>query len=186
MLVLITAISTSIVLAQPNTTGKGTASPGGEKTTKTKLLEAGAEMLQSEGPINAIHQNVCGFHFYSGQSKRQITAYHYCSHQKEDFLQCIIYDSDAKNARLIGIKYIIGEDLFNGLPEEEKKFWHSHRYEVMSGQLVAPRVPGVAEKEVMKKLVSTYGKTWHTWQIDRGDKLPLGVPQLMMGFTADG
>jgi len=38
----------------------------------------------------------------------------------------------------------------------------------------------------MKKLVTTYGKTWHTWQIDRGDKLPLGVPKLMMGFTADG
>lgn len=38
----------------------------------------------------------------------------------------------------------------------------------------------------MKKLVTTYGKTWHTWQVDRGDKLPLGLPKLMMGFTADG
>jgi hypothetical protein len=24
------------------------------------------------------------------------------------------------------------------------------------------------------------------WQVDRGDKLPLGIPQLMMAFTADG
>ena len=38
----------------------------------------------------------------------------------------------------------------------------------------------------MKQLVGTYGKTWHTWQVDRGDQLPLGIPQLMMGFTADG
>ena len=38
----------------------------------------------------------------------------------------------------------------------------------------------------MKKLVTTYGKTWHTWQVDRGDKIPLGLPKLMMGFTADG
>ena len=38
----------------------------------------------------------------------------------------------------------------------------------------------------MKVLIGTYGKTWHFWQVDRGDKLPLGIPQLMMGFTADG
>ena len=38
----------------------------------------------------------------------------------------------------------------------------------------------------MKVLIGTYGKTWHTWQVDRGDKLPLGIPQLMMAFTKDG
>jgi hypothetical protein len=38
----------------------------------------------------------------------------------------------------------------------------------------------------MAKLVNTYGKTWHTWHTDLDKRLPLGVPQLMMGFTADG
>lgn len=38
----------------------------------------------------------------------------------------------------------------------------------------------------MKQLVGTYGKTWHTWHTDREKSLPLGMPQLMMGFTADG
>ena len=38
----------------------------------------------------------------------------------------------------------------------------------------------------MEKLVTTYGKSIHLWQVDRGDKLPLGPPKLMMGFTADG
>ena len=38
----------------------------------------------------------------------------------------------------------------------------------------------------MKKLMGTYGKTWRTWQVDHTDRLPLGIPQLMMGFTADG
>src|SRR5260370_39124990 len=42
------------------------------------------------------------------------------------------------------------------------------------------------DKELMKALIGTYGKTWHTWQIDRDEKLPLDIPQLMMGFTADG
>ena len=103
----------------------------------------------------------------------------------EEFLQCVIYDSDKPDARLIGIDYIISEKLFQTLPEE-KRFWHSHVYEVKSGSLIAPRLPDLAENELMKKLIGTYGKTWHTWQVDRGDQLPLGVPQLMMGFTADG
>jgi hypothetical protein len=34
-------------------------------------------------------------------------------------------------------------------------------------------------------LVTTYGKTFHTWQYDRDD-FPYGIPQLMMGLTQDG
>ena len=33
--------------------------------------------------------------------------------------------------------------------------------------------------------MTTYGKTFHTWQYDRDD-FPYGIPQLMMGFTQDG
>jgi len=99
--------------------------------------------------------------------------------------QCVIYDSDEPNAKLIGIEYIISAKLYSALPDQEKKLWHSHIHEVKSGELIAVGVPDVAEKEVMKDVINTYGKTFHTWQIDKDD-LPLGIPQLMMGFTADG
>lgn len=138
------------------------------------------------GPIQAVHARVCGFHFYSGDIKRAVRVDHYCSHLNPDVFQCIIYDSNAENARLIGVEYIISEAIFLQLPPEEKKLWHSHRYEVMSGLLLAPDLSAAAEAALMRELVSTYGKTWHFWQVDRGDKLPLGLPKLMMGFTADG
>jgi len=57
---------------------------------------------------------------------------------------------------------------------------------VKSGELIAPGVPELAEHAFMKDLVTTYGKTWHTWQIDRDYNFPMGIPQLMMGFTRDG
>jgi hypothetical protein len=142
--------------------------------------------LADPGPIRAVHARVCGFHFYSGDMKRAVRVDHYCSHLNPDVFQCIIYDSNAENARLIGVEYIISEAIFIQLPAEEKKLWHSHRYEVMSGLLLAPGLSAEAEASLMKDLVSTYGKTWHLWQVDRGDKLPLGLPKLMMGFTADG
>lgn len=163
------------------------ARAGGEhKHAKTKVLEAGAEMLQSEAPLQSIHAHVCGFHFYNGDLDRQVIAHHYCSHLGEDMMQCVIYDSDKPDAKLIGIEYIISAKLFETLDPDEKKLWHSHVHEVKSGQLIAPRIPAAAEKELMKDLVGTYGKTWHTWQVDRGDKVPLGIPQLMMGFTKEG
>ena len=160
--------------------------PGEAKSGKTRMLEAGAELLQREAPLRRIHAHVCGFHFYNGEPGRQVRADHYCAHLNDEVRQCVIYDSDKEDARLIGIEYIISERLFRELPEEEKKLWHSHRFEVKSGQLIAPGLPEVAENALMEELVTTYGKTWHTWQVDRGDALPLGVPQLMMGFTADG
>ena len=47
------------------------------------------------------------------------------------------------------------------------------------------RCPEAAERAYFKDLVSSYGKTFHTWQIER-DNFPYGIPQLMMGFTQDG
>jgi len=147
---------------------------------------AGEKRPSTEGPLGAIHAHVCGFHFYGGDLMRALRVDHYCSHLNADVFQCIIYDSDQPNARLIGVEYIISEALFRQLPAEEKPLWHSHRYEVLSGLLVAPGVSAPAEQELMQELVNTYGKTWHLWQVDRGDQLPLGLPRLMMGFTADG
>lgn len=160
--------------------------PGHKETMRTKILSAGAEVLQKFDPINEIHVTVCGLHFYSDAPERQVVAHHFCSHLNNDILQCVIYDTNKTNARLIGVEYIISEEVFKTLPEDEKRFWHSHRYEVKSGQLVALRIPEAVENALMKDLQTTYGKTWHFWQVDRGDELPLGIPQLMMGFTQDG
>lgn len=103
-----------------------------------------------------------------------------------DLMQCLVYDGNHPQARLVGFEYIVSAKLFRTFPEEEKKLWHSHRFEVKSGQLVAPGLSEDAEKTLMKDLVSTYGKTWQTWQADRNDQVPMGIPQLLMGFTADG
>ena len=160
--------------------------PGAEETAKTKVLETGAAVLQDRPPIEAINAYLDGFHFYNGKMDVQMEAHHYCSILNEDVIQCTIYDGNVKDAKLMGVEYIISEKLFTGLPEQEKALWHSHVQEVKSGQLIAPGIPEVAEHELMEKLIHTYGKTWHTWHTDLDKDLPRGMPQLMMGFTADG
>jgi hypothetical protein len=160
--------------------------PGADESTKTKALEAGAALLQDKPPIDAINSYLDGFHFYNGNMKAQMEAHHYCSLLNDELTQCVIYDGNVKEAKIMGVEYIISARLFDGLPDKEKALWHSHVHEVKSGQLIAPGIPDLAEHELMEKLVGTYGKTWHTWHTDLQKTLPLGVPQLMMGFTADG
>jgi hypothetical protein len=166
--------------------GTGDAIPGREKSAKSTMLGMGADLLQNDGPISAINMYLDGFHFYADDMGRQIEAHHYCTHVNEDFFQCVIYDGNARDARLIGIEYIVSERLFRTLPEEEKPLWHSHRFETTSGALIMPGIPEAVEHTAIADLVSTYGKTWHTWQVDRDPSLPTGIPQLMMGFTAEG
>jgi hypothetical protein len=54
----------------------------------------------------------------------------------------------------------ISEALFDTLEAEEKKSWHPHNYELLSGQLVLPSIPDVAEKAALAKKINSYGKTW--------------------------
>lgn len=142
--------------------------------------------------------NICEFlhalHIYADSAKQNVTRYveatHYCAHVRNGLRQCLIYDSPEKDARLIGVEYMIPKHVYLTLPDDEKKLWHSHDFEVKSGMLVLPKPQGAdpeewekAETEAMKEVVGLYGKTWHFWQIDRGDQLPLGHPVLMGSLT---
>lgn len=169
-----------------NDTHSNVTAPGSEKQTSTKVLEAGADLLQDKPPLEQLNTYLDGFHFYNGTPSSQMEAHHYCSMLNEEVTQCVIFDGNVKQSHLMGVEYIISARLFAQLPESEKAYWHSHAHEVTSGQLIAPAVPEPAEHALMTKLANTYGKTWHTWHTDKDKSLPLGVPQLMMGFTADG
>lgn len=75
--------------------------------------------------------------------------------------------------------------IFDTLPAEEQKLWHSHAHEIKAGLWVNPRVPNMLEKPELEQLAGTFGKFWCTWQVDRGDRLPMGAPALMMSPQAD-
>lgn len=169
-----------------NNSPSNVEAPGGEKKTDTKILEAGADILQAKTPLKRFNAYLDGFHFYNGNINAQMEAHHYVSQLNEDVHQAIIFDGNGDDAKIMGVEYIISEKLFKTLPEEEKKLWHSHVYEVKSGELIAPGIPDTAELALMHKLVSTYGKTIHTWHTDQQRTLPLGSPMIMMGFTKDG
>ena len=87
---------------------------------------------------------------------------------------------------------MISAALYKTLDSSERKLWHSHVFEVKSGMLILPGPEGLptgiweeAETKEMEQVIGLYGKTYHFWQVDRGDKLPLGEAQLMMSLTKE-
>lgn len=167
-------------------TGSNVKAPGNEKTAKSKVLGIGADVIQDKTPLSKMSVYLDGFHFYNGNMNGQMEAHHYVTQLNEDLHQAIIFDGNDADAKIMGIEYIISEKLFSQLSSEEKRLWHSHHYEVTSGTLIAPGIPDDVEHELMENLITTYGKTVHTWHTDKDLKLPLGGPMLMMGFTEDG
>ncbi|CAK7350343.1 unnamed protein product [Dovyalis caffra] len=164
--------------------------PGKTMSMERHMLDKGAQMLQSLKPVKEMSQHACTFAIYSHDMSRQIETHHYVTRISQDFLQCAVYDSDDSHGRLIGVEYIVSDVIFEALPPEEQKLWHSHAYEnrlwaqIKSGLWVNPRVPEAVVKPELENLGKTYGKFWCTWQADRGDRLPLGAPALMVSPQA--
>jgi hypothetical protein len=164
--------------------------PGSEKTPKTQALEAGAALLRTDSPLAPMNVYMDGFHVAKDNPDHQMEAHHFCRQVNQDFAQCALFDGNSREANLIGIEYIISEKLFETLPQKEKKYWHPHNYEILSGELIAPGIPEAAEKELMRDKMNSYGKTWHVWNSapfgKAGDKMPLGDPVLEWSFNRDG
>jgi hypothetical protein len=143
------------------------------------MARPGAETL------NNFHLHVCAFHVAKNNPKFQIEAYHYCGPHGESLHQCVIYDKYGANAKLLGVEYIITDELYRTLPDSEKKYYHPHTYEILAGQLIAPAFSTEEEDGLMRVLLTTWGKTWHTWP-DPTTPVPMGEPLLMWSVTGDG
>jgi hypothetical protein len=188
-------IASSFLMTLAACTGSGTvppstSPPGAETSAKTDVLGTGAAALQSNAPLGNMDIYLVGFHPMKNDPSHQMEAHHFCHQMNEDFAQCALFDGNTADANLNGVEYIISERLFEQLPPKERQYWHPHNGEILSGQLVAPNLPGVAEHELMKSKMNSYGKTWHTWQSEHGTqpgaKMPYGPPLLAWSFNRQG
>jgi hypothetical protein len=150
----------------------------------------GATAVERDAPTDALDIYLVGFHPMKDDPQHQFEAHHFCQQVNEDFAQCALYDGNTAEANLNGIEYIISERLFESLPLDERQYWHPHNGEILSGQLVAPGLPEIADKELMQSKMNSYGKTWHTWNTGHGnqggDAMPLGEPALAWSFNRFG
>src|SRR5262245_64179563 len=148
------------------------------------------EAAPAASPISGGHAHFCGIHVAKNNRNFQLIAQHYCTaHAAGDhdqgLFQCLLFDSPSTSARLLGVEYIISNEQFLALPSDEKKYWHPHTYEVLAGGLIAPEMSAADEMKFMRQILTTWGKTWHTWP-DPHSSIPIGEPLLMWSLSDDG
>ncbi len=150
---------------------------------------AAADHGKGGGPLGAPHFHFCGIHMAKSNPKLQFVTQHYCAAHtgggEGDVFQCVLFDGTGKNAKLIGVEYLISDEAYRKLPDAEKKYWHAHTYEVLGGGLIAPEMSPKEEMDFMKVVIKTWGKAWHTWP-DPKSAVPTGEPLLIWSLMGDG
>jgi len=66
----------------------------------------GAAPASVVGPLGQMHLYLCAFHIVKKDPGRVIEAHHYCMPVGDEVHQCVIFDGNGKNARILGVEYI--------------------------------------------------------------------------------
>ena len=106
--------------------------------------------------------------------KPSMVAHHYCK-PVSGLIECQLYDSDAPDARLVGIETIVDTATYAKFPEAEKKLWHYHKTEIAKVSATLPDLSPEEADKVVKSILETYGKIYLVWDPGR-QSMPTGYP----------
>lgn len=75
LILSIVTVAISLAACGDKKTESTVTAAGADESAKTKVLEAGAAILQNKPPIDAIDAYPDGFHFYNGNMKSRMEAH---------------------------------------------------------------------------------------------------------------
>lgn len=131
-----------------------------------------AEMKPSEGW--SLHIDAL-MHF---PSKPNMVAHHWCKgNLAGGLIECQLYDSDAPNARLVGVEVVVAADVWKKFAAAERGLWHYHKTEIPKVKATLPDLSPEEAAKVAKSLEETYGKIYLLWDPAR-TALPTGRPSI--------
>lgn len=113
-------------------------------------------------------------HFPADEKK---IAHHFCKQVKGGMFECQLYDSDDKDARLVGVETVVDTNTWKGLTAGEQKLWHYHREEIPKINAKLPDLSETEAAKVVEMLNETYGKVYLLWDPAKSD-LPIGQPNI--------
>jgi Protein of unknown function (DUF1264) len=104
-----------------------------------------------------------GAHFPGNRPGDPHVVYHDRRPLNDHVSQCLIFDGPGPEARLIGVEYLVSDEVYRRMPDEERIYWHDHRYDGDASLLTSPTRSGAAEAATLAKVRTRWGKVYHTW-----------------------
>lgn len=151
---------------------KGQPQPEAKKEmTQAKPTQA----AQDERPSSGFMLHIDAEKHFPGDEKK--IAHHYCKQVRGGMFECQLYDSDSKDARLVGVETVVDTKTWQGFDSVENKNWHYHKVEIPKVNAKLPDLSSVEAAKVVKTLEETYGKIYLLWDPAKSD-LPIGSPSI--------
>jgi Protein of unknown function (DUF1264) len=102
-------------------------------------------------------------------------AHHWCRPASGGIKECQLYDSDAANARLVGVEVVVPTATWKTFSKSEQALWHYHRVEIPKVSAVMPDLSPAEAKKIGASLLETYGKVYLLWDPSANNQ-PMGKP----------
>ena len=102
-------------------------------------------------------------------------AHHWCRPASGGITECQLYESDAANARLVGVEVVVPAATWKTFSKSEQALWHYHRVEIPKVSATLPGMSATEAKKVVASLQETYGKVYLLWDPSANNE-PTGKP----------
>ncbi len=113
-------------------------------------------------------------HFPADEKK---IAHHFCKQVKGGMFECQLYESDDKDARLVGVETVVDTNTWEGFDDSEQALWHYHKEEIPKINAKLPDLSDEEAAKVVETLNETYGKVYLLWD-PTVNELPIGNPSI--------
>jgi len=109
-------------------------------------------------------------------------AHHWCKSGVNGlFAECLIFDSDAPNARLVEVETIVAPQVYKAMPKSEQAYWHWHKVEIPKVNAKLPGMTPAQAKKTVAAISPTYGKVWMLWDPQSTqNSWPTGTPRIVV------
>ena len=159
-----------------------TSARAGDRSEHTPIAKA----IGTRAPISRdLHcpLTFSGAHVPRNRPGNPRVAYHDYQPLNDHVGQSLIFDGPGPGARLIGVEYLVSDEVYRQMPAEERLYWYDHRSEVDAGLVRGPTPSGDEEEATRAPVRTRWGKVYHTW-ISGGD-YPRGPSRPVWSDTGD-
>lgn len=94
-------------------------------------------------------------------------------------IECQLYDSDAPDARLVGVETIVPDKVWATFSASEQALWHYHKTELAKVHATLPAMSEADKAKVIAAILPTYGKVWIIWD-PLASPNPIGQPTVIV------
>ena len=107
-------------------------------------------------------------------------AHHWCK-AVEGMTECLIFDGDANDARLVEVETIVSPAVYKTFAPQEQALWHYHKVEIPKVNAKLPDMTPAEAQKTVAAMTDTYGKVWMLWNpmaTPHGE--PIGRPTVIV------